>query len=257
MGVEIGGYPAVIKQFIRTKDVNIAKQEIKRILNRFTEESAYYFNDDKCKAIFGSVYRAAFSIMVHEKRGTGSKYIENITNFVKNDTKEHVSRKEVNNAISWLVYSGILGVCDVYNNGDIKDVINNRRFYFIDCGIAKCVSLYTTGSSESVKGIIAENFVYTELYRVYKKTDKVKGEVPCCSIYNNYELDFMIVDRNDKIYRIEVKSNRSNEHKSLDLYMNKGSIEEAYLVQITRGDVGSRIKSIPIYTVGCRFPYEE
>lgn len=36
-----------------------------------------------------------------------------------------------------------------------------------------------------------------------------------------------------------------------------GFIEEAYIMQITRGGVGSRIKSIPIYTVGCRFTYEE
>lgn len=34
-------------------------------------------------------------------------------------------------------------------------------------------------------------------------------------------------------------------------------IDEAYVVEITRGGVGNTVKTIPIYTVGCRFPYNE
>ena len=116
------------------------------------------------------------------------------------------------------------------------------------------VASSTPISNQAVAGILAENFVYTELYRLYKEGG-LKGDKPCCSVYKNYELDFMLVDRQDRKYGIEVKSARSNKHESLDMYLNNKFIDEAYVAEITRGGKGSQVKSIPIYTVGCRFPY--
>ena len=124
----------------------------------------------------------------------------------------------------------------------------------MDCGIASYIARLTPISNSTVEGIIAENFVYTELYRVYKK-NLLKGNKPCCSVYGNYELDFMLVDRNDKRYGIEVKSTKSNKVRSLQLYVDKDFIDEAYIAEITRGGKGEKIRTIPIYTVGCRFPY--
>ena len=124
----------------------------------------------------------------------------------------------------------------------------------MDCGIVSYVAGTTPISNDTVAGILAENFVYSELYRLYKKHN-LKGNKPCCSIYDNYELDFMLVDRNDRKYGIEVKSNKSNKTKSLKTYKNRALIDEAYIAEITRGGKGVEVSSIPIYTVGCRFPY--
>ena len=65
-----------------------------------------------------------------------------------------------------------------------------------------------------------ENFVYSELYRLYKKHN-LKGYKPCCSIYDNYELDFMLVDRNDRKYGIEVKSNNKLSENKIQRGMKK------------------------------------
>ena len=67
----------------------------------------------------------------------------------------------------------------------------------------------------------------------------------------------MLVDKNDKRYGLEVKSESSTKHRSLDQFLEHDFIDEAYLAQITRGGIGRRVRSIPIYTAGCRFPYEE
>jgi predicted AAA+ superfamily ATPase len=101
-----------------------------------------------------------------------------------------------------------------------NDLLSERRFYFMDCGIVSYVAGTTPISNDTVAGILAENFVYSELYRLYKKHN-LKGNKPCCSIYDNYELDFMLVDRNDRKYGIEVKSNKSNKTKSLKTYKNR------------------------------------
>ena len=190
------------------------------------------------------------------KKGTSSKEIRDITDFIKNDTHEHVSRREVNDAVSWLKFSKILGSCDLYNQGRVADLLSERRFYFMDCGIARYLAQHTPLNNETVEGILAENFVYTELYRVYKE-NKLKGDRPCCSVYKEFELDFMLVDKNDRRYGREVKSEKSGKHRSLDKYLDCDFIDEAYLAQITRGGLGRQVRSIPIYTAGCRFPYEK
>lgn len=69
-----------------------------------------------------------------------------------------------------------------------------------------------------------ENFAYTELYRLYK-TDKVKGDVPCCSVYQNYELDFLVVDNNDIKYGLEIKSSSSDNPKYLNFFVKEKFIE--------------------------------
>lgn len=247
----IGGYPAVVDEYIKTNNINKCFNILETIVNRFTEESASYFNDDKCYIIFSNVYKAAFLSIAKEKKGTSSKDIKDITNFVKLDTNEHVSRTEINKAISWLKYSKIIGSCDLYNQGNVFELLSERRFYFLDCGIANFVSKSTSIPKESIDGILTENFAYTELYRLYK-TDKVKGDVPCCSVYQNYELDFLVVDNNDIKYGLEIKSSNSDNPKSLNVFV----IDKPYLAGLTRGGIRETIKAIPIYTVGCRFPYD-
>lgn len=252
---KIGGYPAVVSTYLQTENIDDCYEVIKAIIERFTEESASYFRNDKCAMVFDNVYKAAFISMAKEKKGTASKDVKDITEFIKEDTNEHVSRKEVNDALAWLKFSKILGSCDLYNQGSVSDILNERRFYFMDCGIASYIAALTPISNDAVEGAIAENFVYSELYRVYKE-NKLKGDKPCCSVYGNYELDFMLVDKEDKKYGIEVKASGSNKHESLDKYLDKKFIDVAYLAEITRGGIGEKIRTIPIYTVGCRFPYD-
>lgn len=42
-----------------------------------------------------------------------------------------------------------------------------------------------------------------------------------------------------------------------EVNQKKGLITEAYVAEITRGGIGRTVRTIPIYTVDCRFPYEE
>lgn len=253
--VQIGGYPAVVSEYKKHENIPKCLAVIRQLLQTFTDESAAYFSDDKCRIIFENVYKAAFHMAAHEKKGTSSKDIEKVTNFVKSSSKEHVSRNEVNRAISWLTYSKIIGGCDLYNQGKVSDLLNERRFYFMDCGIANCIAKMTPADNRTVTGMLTENFAYTELYRLYQ-SDKVKGDKPCCSIYGNYELDFMVVDINDKKYGIEIKTTDDNSPVSLTVYLNQKIVDEGYLAVKTRGGIRKNLYSIPVYAVGCRFPYQ-
>lgn len=224
---QIGGYPDIVSSYIVSGDIRACMTKLENLLEVFTDESKRYFHNDN---------------------------IDTITNWIKDSSKEHVSRNEVTSAISWLEYSGILDACDLYNNGNINDLLPNRRMYFKDCGLANCIASRTSLSQEAVEGMLTETFAYTELYRLCKK-HIVKNERPCFSTYNNYELDFMLINQDDVVYGIEVKASNSTNPISLNVYLDKGFIVEGYMAGITRGGIREKIKTIPIYTVGVRFPY--
>ena len=118
-----------------------------------------------------------------EKKGTGKNFPGVLLQiFVKDSVKEPVSRNEVRAAASWLLYSGVIGYCDLYNNGDVMDIISNRRAYFTDTGIANYVSSLVTVPHEAVEGMLTETFVYTELNRLYLepfRKKNVRGDKPC------------------------------------------------------------------------------
>lgn len=254
--IQIGGYPAVVREYFKSKDISECYELIAQIIRRFTEESSSYFKNDRCLSVFNNVYRAAFINMAKEKKGTAAKNIQDITEFTRSDTLSHVNRAEVTQAVNWLVYSKILGICDLYNKGNTMDAMPSRRFYFMDCGIASYIAKQTAIDKATVNGVIAENFVYDELYRACQEK-KIDEPNPCCSVYNNYELDFMVTSSNGTKIGIEVKSNSSDKHPSIDLYLQKKLIDKAYVAQITKGGKGNTCNTIPIYTVGCRFPYDD
>ncbi|MEG0370371.1 MAG: DUF4143 domain-containing protein, partial [Hungatella sp.] len=192
-----------------------------------------------------------------EKKGTGKTFLEFVTNFVKESVKEPVSRNEVRAAASWLLYSGIIGYCDLYNNGDVTDVISNRRAYFADTGIANYISDMVTVPKDAIEGMLTETFAYTELNRLYQmpvRKKQVRGDKPCFSICGDYELDFVVVDKNDVKFGLEIKTGNSRA-KSLEYFKEKGMVNRGVKAALSRGGIGERFETIPVYAIGSRFPY--
>lgn len=255
--IKIGGYPEVVKTYKATNEIEDCYDVIESLLETFKKESRNYFSNSKEPLIFKTVYTEAIKIMCKEKKGSGNKLLDTVTQLAKSSQKMMISRDEVANAIAWLVYSGIIGECGLYNNGDIKEYIASRRIYYMDCGIASYIGKQTQIEESDKKGLLSENFVFTELYRLYTKKQSqklVKGDSPCFSIYNQNELDFMVVDKDGKVYGIEVKTD-SGEPKSLKVYIDKHLIEKGIVAKRTKGGYGERFDTIPIFAVGERFPY--
>ena len=227
-------------------------QVIADLLNTFEKESGNYFHSSKEPVIFRSVYREAMIGMCRERRGSGNKVVELVTNIVKASEKLLVSRDEISNAIAWLTYSGIIGECGCYVDGDIMKYQPARRLYYMDCGIASYIGADTEVEQGTIEGILTETFVFAELYRLYTKRyhkRKLKG------VYGQNEIDFMLVDRENNIYGIEVKT-KDGAPKSLRVYMDKKLIDRAIVAKRTNGGKDGGFETIPVFAVGCRFPYE-
>lgn len=160
-------------------------------------------------------------------------------------------------ASAWLLYSGIIGYCDFYNNGDMSDVVSNRRAYFADNGIANYIAEIVTIPRAAVEGILTETFAYTELKRLYQVSagkKQILGDMPSFSVCGDYGLDFVVVDQSGVRTGIEVKTG-DNCARSLEYFKEKGVIDRAFHAMPSRGGHGKQFDTIPIYTVGGRFPY--
>ena len=173
---QIGGYPEIIKRYRETGNISRCYDEIENILETFEKESGNYFQNSKEPLIFKTVYTEAIKCMCHEKQGSGSKLVETVTTLAKQSQKMLVSRDEVTNAISWLTYSGIIGECGMYNNGDVSQYIPARRLYYMDCGIAAYLGRQAEIPERDITGLLTETFVFRELNRLYGKN--LFGSVP-------------------------------------------------------------------------------
>lgn len=255
---QIGGYPDSIKAYIKSKDVRQSLAVIEKILSIFTRESRNYFNTDKHDIIFKHIYKAAFMQMCSDKRGNGTKLVDDVTKIIKQGNKMLVSRDEVSKSLLWIIYSKVIEQCDLFVDGNATDILPARRLYFLDCGIANYIGSMTAIDKTSIEGVLTEIFAYSELYRLYINTSlfgKVKGENPGFSTLGSYELDFMILGTDEKIYGIEVKT-KDGTTKSLDEYIKRKLIDRGIVAKKTMGTAGDGFKrSIPIWAIGARFPY--
>ena len=255
----IGGYPEVVRRYVESKDIGECYNVIGKLLGTFQAESRNYFSSERKVEIFDVVYRQALQEMCCEKRGTGKNTVERITSLAKTNTELLVNKNEVSAAVVWLKYTGILGMCSLAVNGDVTEIVPDRRIYYADCGIASYLAEKYVVDRTAVTGLLAETFVYNELHRLFKvpyTKCKVKEDEVCFSIYEQYELDFMVVDKNNVIYGIEVKAKDGNP-KSLKVFIDRRLVDRGIVAKPTQGGHGETFDTIPIYTVGCRFPYDK
>lgn len=255
--IKIGGYPEVVRNFIETRDINQCYEIIRKLLNTFKEESRKYFSSPREVEIFDTVYREALKEMCNEKKGSGKNIVERVTSLTKASTDLIVNKNEIANAIIWLKYTGILGTCNLVTDGNIRNITPDRRIYFMDCGIASYLADRSTLDNTALTGVITETFVYNELHRLFKVPYtklKVKEEEVCFATRDGYELDFMLVDTENVIYGIEVKT-KDGDPKSLKVFIDAHLIDKGIVVKPAKGGHGDKFDTIPIYTVGCRFPY--
>lgn len=256
--LQIGGYPAVAAKYMRTKSLDACIDTLKDIADQFVSESMTYIQDAEAAPILKEVMSAALKVQIQEKRGTGKKYVELVTQFIKADIKGLIQRDEVRNAISWLYNNGMLQGCGVFYDGDIEKPGEICRFYFSDVGLANYIASKSTFDTTNLQGLLAETFVCCELRKLCgRQGGKIKTDTPFFSVCQQYELDFLLVTEHNKRYGVEVKSKHGANPKSLLYFKEHDKIDYAVVAEITRGGVGQKYNSIPIYAVATAFPYAD
>ncbi len=255
---QIGGYPEVVKRYIDTKNVNECSDVFEKLLNNFNNESRTYLKNEDEVNFVEKIYRESVKQMITNKGKTGGSLISDVRDVIKGSTDKLVTKKDVNKAVSWLIYNGVLGLCSLYLDGKMFNKLSDRRIYYSDCGLASYICKKTGGLDKTnIEGLLTETFVYNELNRLHNiniRNNLVKESTPGFSILGQYELDFMEETMDGVTYGIEIKT-KDGDPKSLKVYIQRGLVDKGIVAKRTIGNKGDKISTIPIWAVGCRFPY--
>jgi predicted AAA+ superfamily ATPase len=239
----VGGMPEAVKTYAQTGDLMLTRQIQENILFSYKED---FFKHIKSSDI-PKVRMLWDSIPVHlakEKK-----------KFVYKEIKQGGRAAEFENAMNWLVNTGL--VYKISNTQEAKIPLiayeerDSFKIYMHDIGLLAAsakLDIKTFFSAEhdvfrEFKGAIAEQFVLQEL--------KPKN-LPICFWSNSTgkaEVDF-VIQYQDKILPLEVKSGENVKAKSLGVYMEKYKPQTALRTSLSNYSKNGNLIDIPLYTIG-------
>lgn len=238
----VGGMPDCVRQFIETKDYILVKNTQYTILGNYLNDMSKYNNLNEIKKT--RLTYDNITVQLSKKN----------TRFQYKLIKKGGRASEFENAIEWLCLSGI--VSQVYKVEQIKKPLENYRdidafkIYVSDMGLLcakKDLSandiLYMKEDLNDFKGGLTENYVQVQLtingYRTYY------WESP-----RGAEIDF-VIQRDDELIPIEVKSADNTKSKSLKVYMD--TYHPSYAIKLSTKNFAreENKKIVPLYAAFC------
>lgn len=207
-----------------------------------------------------------------------NKYVTNVTEGIKNKTiynsipsqlanlsnkfqygkiNNNARKRDYETSLDWLISSKMVLRSNLVKKVEIpiKAYIDDDYFKLYLSDIGLLVSILEIRYNDIMlnkefmyKGVLAENYVATELIHNYETLYYWQSE-------NRAEIDFLI-NAKDGIIPIEVKANTNNNSKSLNLYMEK--YKPSFAIRISSKNFGfeNNIKSVPLYATFCISEFE-
>jgi len=238
----VGGMPECVLQYVNTKDHILVRHIQTNILASYLNDMSKYNNLNEIKKT--RIVYDNITVQLSKKN----------TRFQYKLVKKGGRASEFENAIEWLVLSGI--VSQIYRVEQIKKPLENYRdidafkVYVSDLGLL-CAKkdllpndvLYMVEELNDFKGGMVENYVNTQLtingYATYYWESERGAEV-----------DF-VIQREGKIIPIEVKSADNTRAKSLKIYMEAHKPEYAIKLSAKNFGFEDGKKTVPLYAAFC------
>ena len=239
----VGGMPDCVSKFIETRDYVLVRHIQDTLLAAYLNDMSKYNKANEAKKtrlVYDNI-----TVQLSKKN----------TRFQYKLVKKGGRASEFENAIEWLVLSGI--VKRIYRVEQVKKPLENYRdidafkTYVSDVGLL-CAKkeivpediLYPTHELDDFKGGMTENYVCTQLtargYTSYYWTADRGG----------YEIDFLI-QREGAILPIEVKAGEHTKARSLEVYQKTFQPEQSVRLSTKNFGMESGQKSVPLYACFC------
>ena len=233
----IGGMPEAVKAFIETNSYIDASLVQSSIIDSYTADMAKYASNSeavKSRACYNSIPaqlakdNKKFQYKVVQKGGSSSIF---------------------GASLEWLKQAGVILECQRVDQGNMPLPVyadqTSFKIYMSDVGLLvnksqMSVNTIITGESNIFMGAVTENYIAQQLasknYPLYYWT-----------VANSQaELDF-VLQKNDKIYAIEVKKGEHVRSRSLSVFKQKYSPD--YAIRFSQKNFGKTedVISIPLY----------
>ncbi len=208
----IGGMPEAVAKYAQTEDLNQIRTIQNNILLAYQLDFAKHAPPNQIMKI-NQVWQSIVSQLTKENK-----------KFIYAAIRKGGRAKEFETALQWLMEAGLIH--KVTNINVPKLPLNAYahfdffKIYMVDVGLLGTTAnvpiqtmLYGNELFQEFRGSLTENYVAQELarnqYGLYYWTSE-----------NNAEVDF-IIQHQDVIYPLEIKSANSGKHKSLRVYKDK------------------------------------
>jgi Predicted ATPase (AAA+ superfamily) len=205
----VGGMPEAVAEYIDSQNVSKVREIQTAILNAYSLDFAKHAPKEQIMKI-NQVWSSIPSQLAKENK-----------KFIYSAVREGGRAKEFEGALQWLIEAGLIYKVPLISVPKIPLSayvdLNAFKVYLVDVGLLGAMSnlsaktiLHENELFQEFRGAIAENYVAQELvhsqYSLFYWTSEGKAEV-----------DF-ILEQDDLIYPLEVKSGNSSKKKSLRVY---------------------------------------
>lgn len=248
--LEIGGYPAVVTEYLETGSREKCREKLEDVIHLFCTESTRYFDDILDAAVYDNIFCSVSRILIREKKGLDEdSFGESLQKLVVKDYDSNIGKAVCNRAIMWLQSAGILDFAGKVSECRIMDFKGRCRCYFTDMGLTHYFLRKIGAEIPEVLGFVHENFVFLELRRRMERLKEIALETPAFATYKGGEIDFLVksLRGNEKLYAVEVKSGKGTAPTG-QRALADGKVD--YLVLLkgnTQGGKTDAVITIPVF----------
>lgn len=237
----LGGMPEVLNDYIQNKDIEVAREIQIEILEAYSRDFSKYA--DKNQAIKNSEIWNSIPFQL-AKENKKFKY---------SDVAKNARSSTYESSIFWLKNAGLIYIVKNISTPKLPLSVyaddSKFKIYLHDTGllgamlkIAPKMIISPTEIFSEFNGAFTENFVATQLV-----TANI-SEMFYWTSKSDAEIDF-VIEKNNKILPIEVKSGMSRNKKSLLSYIQKYSPEQTYRISPRNYIAQDEMINIPLYGV--------
>lgn len=248
--MEIGGYPAVVTEYLETGSKEKCREKLEDVIHLFCTESTRYFDDILDTAVYDNIFCSVSRILIREKKGLEKdNFSESLQKLVVHDYDSNISKAVCNRAIMWLQSAGILDFAGKVTECRIMDFKGRCRCYFTDLGLSYYFFRKIGASSSDMQGMQHENFVFLELRRRAERLKEIALETPAFATYKGGEIDFLVKSLlgKESLYALEVKSGK-NAAPTGQKALEDGKVDYLLLLKGgTQGGQAGKVLTIPVF----------
>lgn len=236
----VGGMPEVVKSWVDDKDIEKVNYIQDNILLSYENDFAKHTTDSEANKI-SLIWNGIPSQLLRENK-----------KFIYQVIKEGARAREYEGALNWLNDADLINKIYNVSKPDFPlkayNDLSSFKIYMNDVGLLRRMSrldssIIIEGNKlfEEFKGSFTENYILNMLNTVYDSNINYY-------IFDRNEINFLI-QKNNKIIPIEVKSNKTGNHNSLTKYNEKYNPNISIRFSMNNLKQDDKILNIPLYLV--------
>ena len=236
----VGGMPEAVNSWVNDKDIEKVSKIQKNILDAYESDFSKHTNINEANKI-SLIWNGIPSQLARENK-----------KFVYQVVKEGARAREYENALNWLNNANLITKCYLVTKCDFPlkayNDLSSFKIYMNDVGLLRRISnldssIIIEGDKlfEEFKGSFTENYVANVL-------NYLQEEAPNYYTFDRNEIDF-VIQKNNKIIPIEVKSDKSTNNNSLTKYNANNDNEISIRFSLNNLCKNGKIINIPLYFI--------